>query len=119
MLSTRSNRPLPGEFLVESQWLAEKISAGIHNVVVADVRGYVRTVTSDSGEQIAEYIGAHAEYTESHIPGAVYIDWTRDIVDINNPIPAQVASVDQISALFGGMGIGNDTLIVAYDSHPA
>ena len=82
------------------------------------MRGYVRTTTLDD-VQSAEYVGARDEYLQSHIPGAVYIDWTTDIVDMSDPIPAQIADESKLSALLGGLGIGNSTQIVAYDSHPA
>ena len=50
----------------------------------------LRTVENE-GIQEAHYEGARDEYEQSHIPGAVYIDWTKDIVNLNNTIKAQIA----------------------------
>ncbi len=83
------------------------------------MRGSVRTNGPGEGVQSAEYVGARDDYLVSHIPGAVYIDWTTDIADISDPIPAQIADEARISALFGRLGIGDTTQIVAYDSHPS
>ncbi len=105
--------------LVETEWLAAQIAAGSPNLRVVDMRGYVKTQTEPNGYQTADYLGARAEYLESHIPGAVYFDWTSDIVDENDPVPAQVAGAEKLARLFAENGIGDDTLIVAYDAHPA
>ncbi|HLV81453.1 MAG TPA: sulfurtransferase, partial [Chthonomonadaceae bacterium] len=54
-----------------------------------------------------------------HIPGAVYLDWTRDIVDENDPVPAQVAPPEKMACVLGQAGIGDGDLVIAYDAHPA
>jgi thiosulfate/3-mercaptopyruvate sulfurtransferase len=82
------------------------------------MRGYVRTRT-EAGVQTADYVGAPDEYAQSHIPGAIYLDWTRDLVDPDDPVPAQVAPPDRLADLLGRCGIGDEHLVVAYDSHPA
>jgi thiosulfate/3-mercaptopyruvate sulfurtransferase len=48
----------------------------------------------------------------------VYLDWTADIIDPDDPIPAQVAPPERIAAVLGAAGIGDGTTVVAYDSHP-
>ncbi|MCX6380218.1 MAG: sulfurtransferase [Armatimonadetes bacterium] len=110
---------LRSQHLVETEWLAAQIAAGSPHLRVVDMRGYVKTHTEPNGYQTADYLGARAEYLESHIPGAVYFDWTSDIVDENDPVPAQIAGVEKLAQLFAKNGIDNDTLIVAYDAHPA
>ena len=50
-----------------------------------------------------------------HIPGAVYIDWTRDIVDLDDPVPAQVAPPERFAAAMAERGIGDQTHVVAVD----
>ena len=60
-------------------------------VRVVNMRGYVVTRPLEPGVEHADYRGALEEYLAAHIPGAVYIDWTRDIVDLDDPVPAQVA----------------------------
>lgn len=103
-------------FLVETSWLAEHLHE--QHLRVVDMRGYVRTVESD-GVQEASYVGAREEYEKAHIPGAVYIDWTSDIIDPDDPVEAQVAPAERFAEVMGRLGIGDQQLVVAYDAHPA
>ena len=32
-----------------------------------------------------------AEYAPAHIPGAVFVDWEHDFIDVDDPVPVQVA----------------------------
>lgn len=105
--------------LIETEALAERIAQGDPTLRVVDMRGFVQTRLVSEGVQAAEYCGAREEYDLGHVPGAVYIDWTRDVVDENDPVPAQAAGPEKIEALFGSLGIGDDTEVVAYDAHPA
>ncbi len=103
-------------YLVETSWLAEHLHDPQLRVV--DMRGYVKTVAHE-GVQEAFYIGARDEYEEGHIPGAVYIDWSSDIVDPDDPVIAQIAPPALFKAAMERAGIGDHHLVVAYDSHPA
>ncbi len=103
-------------FLVETAWLAEHVNDAQLRIV--DLRGYVRTVERD-GVQDAEYVGARDEYEQGHIPGALYIDWSKDIVDPDDDVEAQIAPPARFAALMGQLGIGDQHLVVAYDAHPA
>ncbi len=103
-------------FLVETPWLAEHLLD--LDLRVVDMRGYVRTV-ENNGIQEAHYEGARGEYEQSHIPGAVYIDWTRDIVNLDDTIRAQIAPIEQFAQMLSSIGIGDQHLVVAYDAHPA
>lgn len=103
--------------LVETDWLAEHLQDP--NLRIVDMRGYVRTVNVRPGLQEATYTGAPEDYAQGHIPGAVYIDWTRDIVDLDDPVEAQVASAEKFAQTMERLGIGDEHLVVAYDSHPA
>jgi hypothetical protein len=106
------------QYLVETSWLAEHLHD--QEVRVVDMRGYVRTTPTDGeeGHHEAVYVGAYDEYAQAHIPGAVYLDWTQDIVDVNDPVEAQVASADSFAEAMQRAGIGDQHLVVAYDSHP-
>lgn len=104
------------QFLVETSWLAEHLHDP--HLRIVDMRGYVRTVERN-GVQDAEYVGAHADYEQGHIPGAIYIDWSSDIVDPDNEVEAQVASPERFAQVLGQRGIGDQHLVVAYDAHPA
>ena len=99
--------------LVQTEWLAEHLDEP--GIRIVDIRGYVKKRDLGDGRQEAEYLAARDEYDEAHIPGAVYVDWTRDIVDLEDPIPVQVAPPDRFSALMGSLGIGDDTHVVVYD----
>ena len=82
---------------------------------VVDIRGYVKKTDLGGGRQRAEYLPAREEYEEAHVPGAVYVDWTSDITDPDDPVPAQVAPPERFASLMGSLGIGDDTHVVVYD----
>lgn len=103
-------------FLIETSDLAARLDDPALRIV--DMRGFVRTTERD-GIQHAEYVGAREVYVRSHIPGAVYIDWTHDIVDLTDPIAVQVAPPQRLAEVLGRLGIGDEHLVVAYDTHPA
>ncbi len=102
-------------FLVETSWLSEHLNDP--HLRVVDMRGYVRNIVKD-GVQDALYVGAHDEYMQGHIPGALYIDWSSDIVDPNDAVEAQVAPAERFAEVLGRLGIGDQHLVVAYDAHP-
>lgn len=104
-------------FLVETDWLAEHLQDS--HLRIVDMRGYVRTVTVRPDLQEAQYVGAREEYMQGHIPGAVYIDWTQDIVDLDDPVEAQIALPDKFAQTMERLGIGDQHLVVVYDAHPA
>jgi thiosulfate/3-mercaptopyruvate sulfurtransferase len=99
--------------LAQTEWLAEHLDEP--GIRIVDIRGYVKKRDLGDGRQEAEYLAARDEYDEAHIPGAVYVDWTHDIIDPEDPVPVQLAPPDRFSALMGSLGIGDDTHVVAYD----
>jgi thiosulfate/3-mercaptopyruvate sulfurtransferase len=103
-------------FLIETSELAARLNDPSLRVV--DMRGFVRTNEHD-GVQHAEYVGARDLYLQSHSPGSLYIDWMRDIVDLTDPVAVQVAPPQQFAEAMGRLGIGDEHLVVAYDTHPA
>jgi thiosulfate/3-mercaptopyruvate sulfurtransferase len=80
-----------------------------------DIRGYVKKTDLGGGHQKAEYLAAREEYDVAHIPGAVYVDWTSDVTDPDDPVPAQIAPPDRFARLMGSLGIGDDTHVAVYD----
>ena len=99
--------------LISTGWLTEHLDdPGIR---VVDVRGYVQKKDLGGGRQKAEYLAAREEYDEAHIPGASYVDWTRDVTDPDDPIPAQISPPGRFAALMSSLGIGNDIDVVVYD----
>lgn len=103
-------------WLAEPEWLAAH--AADPELRIVDMRGLVEIGAGGPGVQSATYRGKRDEYLTGHIPGAVFLDWTRDIVDLDDPVPAQAAPPARIAQVLGGAGIGDDTLVVAYDTHP-
>ena len=99
--------------LVTTDWLAGHLQD--EDVRVVDIRGYVKKTDLGGGRQEAEYVGARDEYDEAHVPGAVYVDWTSDITDPDDPVPAQIAPPNRFAEVMGSLGIGDGTHVVVYD----
>jgi len=102
--------------LASTGWLAAHLDDP--TVRIVDMRGQVATSEPEPGVQEAIYRGRPADYAEAHIPGAIYLDWTRDLVDSDDPVPAQAARADQLAATLGTRGIGDQHTVVAYDDAP-
>lgn len=99
--------------LVSTEWLAEHL--GNPSLRVVDIRGYVKTEDVGGGEQVATYVGAPEEYLEGHIPGAVFVDWTKDIVDPESSVAAQIAPAELFAKAMESRGIGDQTDVVIAD----
>jgi thiosulfate/3-mercaptopyruvate sulfurtransferase len=112
--SERAMSLLPGT-LVSTDWLEDHLLEP--SVRVVDIRGYVKTVDAGTGDgkQVSTYVGAKDEFDEAHIPGAVFIDWTSDITDPDDPVPAQIASPERFKSAMEERGIGDATDVVVVD----
>src|ERR687889_579965 len=99
--------------LVTTGWLAGHLEDPAVRIV--DIRGYVNKTDLGGGRQRADYVGARDEYDEAHVPGAVYVDWTRDITDPDAAVSVQVAPPERFAQAMGSMGIGDETHVVVYD----
>lgn len=107
------------QHLEETEQLAKRLSEGDESLRIVDMRGKVVLKELRSGFQEALYLGARVSYCSSHIPGAIYLDWTSDLADEDDPIPVQAAPSDKLECILGSAGIGNEHAIVAYDDHPS
>jgi len=73
----------------------------------------------DCRYDLAEPARARERYLQGHIPGAAFLDLERDLSDLS--FPAEVAgrhplpSAQQLAEAASRAGIGEDTLVVAYD----
>lgn len=105
--------PEPREPLVTTDWLEEHLHDP--DLRVIDMRGSVSIRSVAPGVDEATYRGAHEEYLGGHIPGAVYCDWTRDIIDPDDPVPVQLASPDQFARAMAERGVSDTTHVVAVD----
>jgi thiosulfate/3-mercaptopyruvate sulfurtransferase len=96
--------------LVSADWVEARL--GSPHVCVVDVRGTVLPPGSKP-----RYVPKRAEYEAAHVPGAVFVDWTRDIVDLGDPVPVQVAAPGAFALKMSELGIGDETMVVAYDDY--
>ena len=105
---------LPSGPLVSTDWLAAHLDAANARALrVVDIRGKVLPATAPS----PRYLSKRAEYDAAHIPGAVFVDWTRDIVDLDDPVPVQIAKPDIFQRKMQELGIGDDTSVIVYDDY--
>src|ERR1700693_1641250 len=88
--------------LVSSEWLQANLDD--RQVVVLDVRG--RHPSSPLAH------AKRAEYAQGHIPGAIFVDWEHDFVDVADPVPYQIASIDAFGKRAGELGVSAGDLIV-------
>jgi len=101
---------LPEGPVVSTEWLAEHLlDAGLR---VVDIRGKVLPPGSSP-----RYLPKRSDYEAAHIPGAVFVDWTRDIVDPDDPVPAQVALPQAFAAKMGELGVDDGSSVVVYDDY--
>lgn len=83
------------QFLVSTEWLLEHIDDT--DLIIVDMRSSPKS------------------YIDSHIPGSVYMD-IDDIRSEKKGIKGMLPSRKKVEHILGGLGIGNDTMIVIYDS---
>lgn len=93
----------PATWLVETQWLADHLSAP--DVVVFDGSMHLPT----SGRN------AEAEYKAAHIPGAAFFN-IDTISDKSNPLPHMLPSATQFASQVQKLGVGNGSRVIVYDS---
>ena len=95
--------------LVTTEWLYEHLQDD--NLRIVDIRGHVLPAS----EPHPHYFSHKAEYDESHIPNAVFVDWVTDLTDPDSPNGTQIAKPDAFAELIGNLGIDENTFVVAYD----
>ncbi|MBZ0293045.1 MAG: sulfurtransferase [Anaerolineae bacterium] len=96
--------------LVTTEWLQNHLHDA--DLRIVDIRGHVLPTS----EPHPHYFNHYDDYVKSHIPGAVFVDWVREITDPDDqPWHAQIAQPERYAAVMNRLGIGPDTLVVAYD----
>jgi thiosulfate/3-mercaptopyruvate sulfurtransferase len=103
--------------LVSAEWLSQHLDDP--NLRILDIRGYVKSEDLGEGRQKGIYSAAKDEYLASHIPGALFIDWTQDITNPDDPVSSQVALPGAFTELASRLGIGPDTHVITYDHGPS
>lgn len=94
--------------LVTTDWLAKHLRDD--DLRVVDIRGKVLPAS----EPLPHYYAHRADYDVSHIPGAVFVDWTTDIVEPGSH-SYNVANPQRYQQLMEALGIGDNHFVVAYD----
>ncbi len=97
------------DYLVTTQWLAEHLNDP--DLRIIDIRGHV----IPASEPHPHYFNHEADYLESHIPGALFVDWVHEITDPADPRHAAIAQPARYAAVASRLGIGPQTRVVAYD----
>jgi thiosulfate/3-mercaptopyruvate sulfurtransferase len=88
------------ELLATTDWLAGEL--GRHDVRVVDCRWR----PDGSGAQV---------FAAGHIPGAVHLDWSADLVDREESGVLALAGPERVAAVLSRLGIGNGANVVLYD----
>ncbi len=95
--------------LVTTHWLHDHLTQP--DIRIIDIRGHVLP----ADDPPPHYFSHKEDYLKSHIPGALFVDWVHDITDAESPHGAQIATPDAYADLMGELGIGDNTLVIAYD----
>jgi len=95
--------------LVSTVWLEQNLHADFLRVI--DIRGRVLP----AGDPKPHYYAHRSDYDDSHLPGALFIDWVNDITIGGEHGGMQIAAPDKFAALMSQLGIGAETWVVAYD----
>ena len=90
-------------WLIETDELARDL--GAPDLVIIDATWYMPNEGKD----------AHAEYLGEHIPGALFFD-IDEIADTKSTLPHMLPSPEKFSSRMRGMGVGDGSRIVVYDS---
>lgn len=92
------------EALAETDWLANHLDDP--GVAVLDATYVLPMMGRD----------ARAEHDAVHIPGARFFDIDA-VKDAASPLPHMLPSADAFATAVGGLGVGNDSRVVVYDSY--
>lgn len=91
------------EYLVSTQWLAERLDAD--DLVVLDASSHLPNAGRD----------AAAEFTEAHIPGARFLD-LKTLVDPGSDVPVALPTKEQFEERLSALGVRENDRIVLYDN---
>ena len=94
--------------LVTTDWLQEHLND--ENIRIVDIRGKVLPAS----EPPPHYFSHGAAYEEAHIPNAVFVDWTLDIIEPNSP-SNDILNPSDYANLMSRLGIGDEHMVIAYD----
>jgi thiosulfate/3-mercaptopyruvate sulfurtransferase len=90
-------------YLVSTEWLAQHLADA--DIVLVDCRYYF-----DGRDGLAEY-------AKDHLPGAVHLDWSKQLIDPSAPRPGtfKLPSEERLRDVLEPLGISDSSTIVGYD----
>ncbi len=95
--------------LVTTGWLAAHLADT--DLRIVDIRGHVLPAT----EPPPHYFNHYDDYTQAHIPGAVFVDWVHEITDPQSLLHARIAPPERFAGVMQRCGVDENTFVVAYD----
>ena len=98
---------MPADDFVEVEWLASRLADPRVRIVDARSVPHGGVVQMPSGRE---------QYAAGHIPGAVHLDYADDLSDPATPYAARVAPPHRFALVMGAHGIGDGSIVVAYDA---
>jgi thiosulfate/3-mercaptopyruvate sulfurtransferase len=102
---------LPPRPLVSPAWLAERL--GEPGLVVLDTTAHLDP-PGDPGRPYDVRSG-RADWQRTHIAGSRFADIPGELSDLAAPYPFTLPAPERFAAAIGRLGIGDETLAVAYD----
>jgi thiosulfate/3-mercaptopyruvate sulfurtransferase len=91
---------------VEVTWLADHLDDP--RVRIVDTRSLPHSTNANAPD-------GRAQYAAGHLPGAVHLDYAEDLHDVATPYAARVAPPEHFAAVMSANGVGDGTLVIAYD----
>lgn len=71
----------------------------------------------DTRASLADGADGRGMWAAGHVPGAVHADWIADWGTTIDGVDGMLPPPDEFAAAMSRLGIGNDTLVVAYDDN--
>jgi thiosulfate/3-mercaptopyruvate sulfurtransferase len=91
---------------VDVAWLATHLDDPRIRIVDTRSKPHGAAVVAPEGREL---------YAAGHIPGAVHLDYAEDLHDLATPYAARVAPPQRFADVMSANGIGDGTLVIAYD----
>ncbi|CAN0247106.1 unnamed protein product, partial [Discosporangium mesarthrocarpum] len=89
-------------------------------VKIVDIRGKVLKQRDAGSDYFSTaYEGLIGDYIDAHVPGAVFVDWTKDIAEVGEGgVPAQLVGREAFVQAMQerGIGGGEGEHVVVYDN---
>jgi thiosulfate/3-mercaptopyruvate sulfurtransferase len=91
---------------VDVAWLATHLDDPRVRIVDTRSKPHGAAVVAPEGRE---------QYAAGHIPGAIHLDYAEDLHDLATPYAARVAPPQRFADVMSANGIGDGTLVIAYD----